>query len=274
MSRSRAYCFTLNNPTEDEFRDLLDIKCRYIIAASEVGESDTPHVQGFIYFAEAVSFSSVKRLIGGRSHIERARGTTAQAIAYCQKDGDYVEFGIPPLDARAKGIASAAKWAAIRKACENRDYGNLPDDFICRNYRSYNGIRQLYLEQRKLVDLDVLENYWYHGDTGTGKSRAARAWCHARGLAFYLKDLTTWWCGYEHEPVVIIDEFGPDAAKLLGEQLKIWTDHYVCRVQPKFGSMLIRPKHFIICSNWTLQTLFSTHATSSPLERRFTTVTF
>jgi len=46
---------------------------------------------------------------------------------------------------------------------------------------------------------------WHWGDTGTGKTRGLRE----RFPEAYTKSNNLWWCGYQYEPEVIIDEMGP-----------------------------------------------------------------
>jgi hypothetical protein len=95
MVHYNRFVFTLNNYTTDEHAFLLEFKdCRYITFGREVGESGTPHLQGFVVFHDRVSLSTAKRRLGStRSHLEGARGSSLQATTYCHKDGDFHEYG-------------------------------------------------------------------------------------------------------------------------------------------------------------------------------------
>lgn len=88
---SRGWVWTLNNYTEDDevrMRDLVsDARVKYCLYGREVGSEGTRHLQGYLYCFNAIAFSSVKKMLP-RCHIERQRGTIAQAIEYCRKDGD------------------------------------------------------------------------------------------------------------------------------------------------------------------------------------------
>jgi len=87
-SRARSWCFTLNNYTDQEFKDLtswLAQKHKYI-CGQEVGEGGTPHLQGYFIAKNALRFDSLKKA-WPRVHWEMARGTRDQNVAYCSKEG-------------------------------------------------------------------------------------------------------------------------------------------------------------------------------------------
>jgi len=101
MSNAKNWIFTLNNYDDDEVAALSTKPdgVRYIVFGKEVGESGTPHLQGFISFDKKQRIRKVKSVVGERAHLDVARDPAA-AVSYCKKDGDYFETGIPPL---AKG---------------------------------------------------------------------------------------------------------------------------------------------------------------------------
>jgi len=86
--RSRAFVFTWNN-YPDNYAGLLDaIPVRYIVAGEEIAPATgTPHLQGYVYFPNARTETSVRRLLPG-CHIEVARGSHQQADRYCRKTRD------------------------------------------------------------------------------------------------------------------------------------------------------------------------------------------
>ena len=90
--KRRDYPFTLNNWTEEEFNNIKDINCRYLVIGQEIGDKGTPHLQGYIEFKNPISFMSIKKKIGKRAHIELIgrKGTPKQAAGYCCKgNGKY-----------------------------------------------------------------------------------------------------------------------------------------------------------------------------------------
>ncbi len=84
--RSRCWCFTLNNHTEDEVTHLhtnIFEACIDFAAQEEMSRSGTPHIQGYLHFQHAKS-KGFMRASMPRAHFERARKWQA-AKAYCLK---------------------------------------------------------------------------------------------------------------------------------------------------------------------------------------------
>lgn len=100
-TKSKYWCFTLNNYTAEDVEKINDLveaegaPANYVVVGKEVGESGTPHLQGYIEFTNRKTFASVKRYIGSRAHIEPRRGSQEEAIEYCKKDGNFYERGNP-----------------------------------------------------------------------------------------------------------------------------------------------------------------------------------
>lgn len=93
-----CWCFTLNNYVEDELVALRAVftdadRVRYAIFGKEVGESGTPHLQGYVSLKKKCRMAGIKLLLGDRAHVEPAKGNEQQNIVYCSKQGDVEEFG-------------------------------------------------------------------------------------------------------------------------------------------------------------------------------------
>ena len=116
----RGWCYTLNNYTVEEHEKLQSLACKYHVIGEEEGESGTPHLQGFIYFASAKTFLAAKKVIGERAHIEEMKGTPAQAAEYCKKEGRFWEQGGCPLEPTQR-----AKWSKTAGAWQWRKRGRL-----------------------------------------------------------------------------------------------------------------------------------------------------
>lgn len=90
--RSRSWCFTLNNYTEKNLSQCLEYfrakKFTFIIG-KEVGESGTPHLQGYLRNKNQISFSTLQKALPG-AHLEAALGDQESNYIYCSKGGDFV----------------------------------------------------------------------------------------------------------------------------------------------------------------------------------------
>lgn len=89
--RSRSYCFTLNNYSDEEKINLktwAQNNCCAWIIGEEIGELNTPHLQGYMAFTNPTDFNTMKNL-NKRMHIEKAKGKKDQNYKYCSKEGKF-----------------------------------------------------------------------------------------------------------------------------------------------------------------------------------------
>ncbi len=114
MSATR-WCYTLNNPSPDESTHIADLGGAhgiiYHIFGREVGDSGTPHLQGFVIFRNRKTLASVKSIISARLHLETTRASNQAASDYCKKDGDFVVYGTIPSDSRG----NRSDWDAFKE---------------------------------------------------------------------------------------------------------------------------------------------------------------
>lgn len=256
--RSRSWTFTLNNYVEADIVRIIDFNPKYCVIGKEVGESGTKHLQGYITFEHKKSFKQLKGLIP-RSHIETAKGTAEQNYVYCTKDGDFVEHGVRPPTPIEKSQRAKQRYLEQWNLAKAGNYLELPPAQI----KTWEYIHQKFKDAPQ--DLPALQNIWIHGATGTGKSSLVRK----IPLAFYSKPMSKWWDGYDGESVIVLDDFAPEHGKFLGYFLKIWADHYAFNAEVKGGMLKIRPKHFIVTSQYNLEDCFEDHQTVLALNRRF-----
>jgi len=113
MTRVRNFCFTINNPIENELEMfLLWDALKYCIIGQEQGESGTPHLQCYAELANSKSLSSLKKQLP-RAHIEARKGTSQQAADYCKKEGDFKELGTLSKQGQRTDLETAAKMTRI-----------------------------------------------------------------------------------------------------------------------------------------------------------------
>jgi len=93
--KAKNWCFTINNPPDDLDKATLhnDEYFQYAIWGREVGESGTPHFQGYVQFTKQRSRVQVSALLPtAHLEIQKAR-SNIDAQEYCKKDGAFEEFG-------------------------------------------------------------------------------------------------------------------------------------------------------------------------------------
>jgi len=116
-TKSRRFCFTINNPTDDDHQTVADFldspRVTYGIVARETGESGTPHLQGFLVLASPQRFSFLHSNLCARAHLEVARAKSDQAADYCKKEGDFDEYGsLPDHAGKRSDIDEFKEWVS------------------------------------------------------------------------------------------------------------------------------------------------------------------
>lgn len=82
--RSRNYCFTVNNYTEEDIKKIEELDCKYVFQ-EETGAKGTPHLQGILMFKNAMAFNKIKEMLPRGAHIEKTKNKKA-SIKYCSKE--------------------------------------------------------------------------------------------------------------------------------------------------------------------------------------------
>lgn len=122
LSRGRSWCFTINNYNDDELQKLHSYTStlggsengvKEIGWQEEVGESGTPHIQGYIVFINAKSFSATKKILGNRCHLEKCRNLQASRN-YCKKSEGQIE-GSSIVAKNLKPVDQILKYIYIEK---------------------------------------------------------------------------------------------------------------------------------------------------------------
>lgn len=253
----KKWCFTINNWSDNDVAQMDAVDCKYMIYGKEVGESGTPHLQGFVTFVKNKTLTSLKKL-HATAHWERANGTSQQASDYCKKEGDYIERGELSVQGKRTDLERVTEMvkegASIQKIAEE-----CPTTYV----KFGRGIRDLKLVLEKPYNHDETRGEWYWGPPGTGKSRKARD----ENPDAYLKAQNKWFDGYNGEDVIILDDL--DIAQL-GHHLKIWTDRYACTGETKGGTIHLRHKKFIVTSNYSIEQLWpDDQPMQEAIKRRF-----
>lgn len=235
--RSRNFCFTLNNYEKNEIKILKNFEYKYIIFGFEKGKEGTPHLQGYIEFSNAVRFSTIKKKLP-RIHLEKRKGTAAQASDYCKKDGDFFEDGEISKQGARNDLVEIKK-----KIDEGVKMSDIADDHFgsyVRYHKGFEKYKSLKTEDRT----EKPHNTWRWGLTGVGKTFKVFEKHGAENI--YVKDGSQWWDGYENQEVILIDDF--DHNQWNYRELLRLLDGYKITVQVKGGTVKINsPRIYITC---------------------------
>lgn len=135
ISPAKRWCFTLNNYTEDEISSIVPIlneHCKKAIFSKEIGESGTPHLQGFLEFITKARPAS-KFEFTNRIHWELAKGNDEAQLKYITKENEvHYSKGFPKP---VKIIEPTYWWQTELVDIVSKD----PDDRTIHWYWSENG---------------------------------------------------------------------------------------------------------------------------------------
>lgn len=159
----------------------MEERASYVCYGRECSDSGTPHLQGYCEFEVRKTLNQV-RLISARAHWEARRGSQAQAVEYCRKDGDFKEFGRLAVSAQGRRSDLDEIAERLRGGASLR---SIAFEFPAQYARYHRGIAEL---ARILVPrtFDILFGPWkweepssiqsvvLHGESGIGKTEFAK----------------------------------------------------------------------------------------------------
>lgn len=200
--------------------------CSWVRGQQEIGEGGYRHYQFIVAFKSKQSLRSAKSILQLPTvHLELSRSSAAGEYVWKEDtrvEGTQFEFGLKPIDRTSK-----KDWEAIWTSAQKGDMLAIPASVRVGSYRTIRTIMSDYARPAGIIR----ECFVFWGATGTSKSR--RAWDEA-GLEAYSKDpRSKFWCGYQGEENIVIDEFrgGIDISHLLR-----WLDRYPVSVEIKGSS--------------------------------------
>lgn len=201
--RTKNWCFTYNNPDEQlSFHPAVVV---YAVWQLERGEHGTLHYQGYVEFKESKRLAGVKKALGGNPHVEPRRGSQAQAIAYCSKEGTRVlgpwRFGEPSGDAGRLGLDGFV--ARLRDGTALRTVA-LEDVQTFARFRPALLQVAAWVEPRKWREVSC---FYLCGETGTGKSALVYDTFGYENVYTLSSQSPLWFDRYAGQRVLFIDEF-------------------------------------------------------------------
>ena len=275
QSRSTTWCFTLNNPTEDEVllpQSWDPETYKYLVYQLEQGENGTPHLQGYISFNNQKRFSEFRKyFVDERAHVAVAKGTAKQNRKYCTKEEGRIqgpwEFGVMPNPGKRTDLMQCK--ALLDSGATLKEVSESYFSQFVRYSKAFKEYALLHTVPRNWeMDIEVV-----YGSTGTGKSR----YCYENYPDAYWKSKNSgqqqFWDGYNGEETIVIDEF---YGWFSWDYLLRLTDRYPFSLDIKHGTVPLVARKIIFTSNkhprdWYPNSKYGWDD-SNPLKRRIKTI--
>jgi len=250
MIRTRKFCGTLNNFSNEECTSLETIECDNLIYQKEVGEEGTPHLQFSIRFKWPRTEMSVRKMIP-RAHIEVVKHWNA-SVNYCMKE-DTRMVGTDPYiknpDEIYENPGQRTDLIALKAALVSpRWKEELMENHLASVLHYSKGIQLLRawcLPSQKETYISMAV-YVVWGKTGCGKSR----WTHENFPGHYTfrsSSLNEWWDGYQGETAICFDDFNDTWFPI--ERWLALTDGYQVDLPYKGGFLSKNYRTVIFTSN-------------------------
>lgn len=297
MSQSKHWLFTIHDettPLEDKAFGLFNwagelekIGVQYFVIGEEIGpENGKRHFQGFVQLCRKKRMSEVKKMFDEQSvHIGDEHGDFCRnpeaAIKYCKKDGKWIEHG-NYIDGRKRSAAAGDdernRWESARKLAKQGKF----EELVEQDPRMviHLGAFEKYSESVAFHDYsakprDELENFWFWGPAGSGKTR--RVFDTEGSKLYEFEEINRFsFDGYNprvHEAVLFDDLRASDVEKHL-KFLKRVTDHYPFKKEIKGGRKFdIRPQRVYFTSLLPMSEVIPKEHLSE-FKRRFKEVEF
>lgn len=281
---SRNWCFTINNPTEQDFQrctpthTIWNGTIKTLVwmlehssvpasgetttdASSATDQELTPHIQGYVEFTTSRKLLFLKTRMP-RAHFEVRKGSAIQAIQYCFKelptDGSEPPQCMIFLDGSLKTVSELKAILATKTSQKGAKR------------------KQILMEMKKMLeegsDLTALANhdfptYLSHfrglqhyqfiiSRPRDFKTQVIICWgptgtgksryCQEQFPGAFWKQKSNWWDGYQDHETVIVDEF---YGWISFDVLLRLCDRYPLAVETKGGQTNFRAKTIVFTSN-------------------------
>lgn len=275
--------FVINHWTPEEYDAIVSFDgYQYMIVAKEVGDSGTPHLQGYLQLKVKKRWSTLKKVDGfARAHFERAKGTAKQNMIYCCKgnqpksewelfkdkgpnygvDACFEEFGEMTKQGQREDLKKIKLMVK-----EGKPLKEIWDK--ATGYQAYKmgEIGKQFYQDKRCAKPEVL---WFYGPTGSGKTSGAFKYLEhvSEGEDIWISngDLI-WWEGYVDQRYVILDDFR--ASHCMFSLLLRYLDRYPIRVPIKGGSRPLLATHIIVTSPFHPKSVYKEREDIGQLLRR------
>lgn len=255
--RHRGWCFTIHIDEDRLWQVPTFPDTSFVVFQLEQCPTTLRvHFQGYCHLPDLTTLKNVKRFLNCEwAHLEPARGTPADNIAYCTKTDSAVpnsqfQHGNPPTPGVRNDLTRFVTEVL------STGFDSSKPDHMSQLLLRPSGVRALlqHLPPARLAT-DPLLVFVLWGPSGTGKSRYARDLSAATGQRLHVflppRGGHLWFDGYDNQPIALLDEFASVAgpAPLALDYMLQLTDRYYLRAESKGTSTTFAPRYLFITSN-------------------------
>lgn len=233
-----------------------EVVSKAIIAEETGDEGKSPHLQGYLEFKNAKTWSATMKWLGGRDNVSdlaMRKGTAYEAWLYCRKEGNILieKGGLPDEEYTAK----EGTWVKIQRMV--RDGASWLE--ICDEFPNV-AIHMGSAIQRYKVELDLQSADWRNvhvtyvsGKTGAGKTKAI---CQAYGYpnVYRVTDYQNPFDSYNGQDVIVFEEFRMGRKpKIAFPQMLNYMDGHPIVLPCRYSNRLLQATRIFLVSNWKLE---------------------
>jgi len=261
FSQGKNICFTVNNPQEqlnpDWWTEDEQTNTRFVVWQLEMGESGTPHLQGYMELKQTKRLRQIQAMEGlTGGHFETRRGTKAQAIDYCKKDEGRLEgpwFWPDEQTVNASLVGQGQRTdlerftQALAAGAQDRELA-LEQPVTYLKFSQHAQRFRMALGNRVRDHRVPITLTFVIGPTRTGKSHML-AETYPKGSQYYWAQpgKGQWWDGYQGQTTVVFDEMR-DSWFPWSYLLRLW-DNKPLQVEVKGAYIEMLATNFIVSTN-------------------------
>lgn len=258
LLRLRSFCFTWPNPPDYWKESLTEFwqldNALYLVGGYEISPTThLHHIQGYVQFKNPIFGSTVynKWKIQGKNQGIRlipANGEAEHNQKYCTKDGDFLEFGTPPMshkertqknkDEQREFIKFVESGADDREIADKYPYQFAQQESTIRRVRMYSA------KKKRECPLVVILSY---GPTGVGKTESIEQLFGVENIFKPTLDKNVNFAGYHNQPVILLDEY--EGHYKLNILLQMLDSYHVPNINAKYGQVIMQCKVIVLTCN-------------------------
>lgn len=198
---NKSWCYTLNNYTDEDVEQFKAFECKRHRCCKEVGESGTPHLQGFITFGKSMRLGALKKL-NDRTHWEPCKVKEA-SLNYCTK-GEII------IDSNSSEQGKRSDLEEAIETLKKTGLKGVREEHATVYVKHHKGLKALIydFEGEDIPKWQPIEVSVFWGDSQVGKTRK----CYEIDPDLYCVPVPMgngclWWDGYRGQETILFDDF-------------------------------------------------------------------